>query len=36
MVFLKMPGPQEKFTVNYNSKYVFKSQTTNREAPNAI
>ncbi len=28
--------PLEKYTTNYNWKYVFKSQKTNKEVPNAI
>ncbi len=32
----KKYGPLEKFTANYNWRYVFKSKKTNKEAPNAI
>ncbi len=34
--FKKKVWPLEKFTANYNWKYVFKSQKTNKEVPNAI
>ncbi len=32
----KKVWPIEKFTANYNSKYVFKSQKTNKEVPNTV
>ncbi len=32
----KKTGRREKFIANENWKYVFKSQKTNKEAPNAI
>ncbi len=34
--YLKKVWPLEKFTANYNWKYVFKSQKTIMEVPNAI
>ncbi len=32
----KKDSPLKKFIANYNWKYIFKSQKTNKEVPNAL